>query len=177
MADLRRIRPRFYSTISILMVVDIALALFLFSPLRLSSAQQERALAAARASLAAKRKEVGPLLGMEQKLKRSQAEVQTFERNRLPQHDSQIAAELGKIAQQSGVRLAGARYQQKASALPDLTEVTIQAGLEGDYVSTIRFINALERDKMFFVLNGVQLSEERGGTVRLSMSLQTLLKA
>jgi type IV pilus assembly protein PilO len=157
-------------------VADIVLALFLFSPLRRSAADEQRALQQAQSSLAAKQKDVAPLLGMDQKLARSESQVAAFMRDHLPAHGSEIAAELGKLAQANGVRLAGARYMQKPSTMPDVVEVTIDAGLEGDYVNSIKFINALERDKMFFILNGVSLTEEKGGSVRLTLNLQTLLR-
>jgi hypothetical protein len=39
-----------------------------------------------------------------------------------------------------------------------------------------RFINALERDDMLFLINDVQLAGEQNGPIRLQMKLETYLK-
>jgi type IV pilus assembly protein PilO len=40
----------------------------------------------------------------------------------------------------------------------------------------VRFINALERDQLFFIIDSVQLGGEQGGTVKLQMKMETFLK-
>jgi type IV pilus assembly protein PilO len=39
----------------------------------------------------------------------------------------------------------------------------------------VKFINALERDKMFFLIDGVNLAEQQGN-VRLQLKLETYLR-
>jgi type IV pilus assembly protein PilO len=41
----------------------------------------------------------------------------------------------------------------------------------------VRFINALERDKLFFIVDSVELGGEQGGQVKLGMKLETYLRA
>ena len=41
----------------------------------------------------------------------------------------------------------------------------------------VRFINALERDKLLFIVNSIQLGDAQGGTVKLQLKMQTYLKA
>jgi hypothetical protein len=40
----------------------------------------------------------------------------------------------------------------------------------------VQFINALERDKMFFVIDGVTLNGQQSGTVNLRLRLTTYLR-
>jgi hypothetical protein len=40
----------------------------------------------------------------------------------------------------------------------------------------VKFINALERDKMLFIVNSIAVGDAKGGTVRLQLKLSTYLK-
>jgi hypothetical protein len=40
----------------------------------------------------------------------------------------------------------------------------------------MRFINALERDKTFFIVNSVVLGDAQGGSVKLQLKLETYLR-
>ena len=55
----------------------------------------------------------------------------------------------------------------------ELTEVRIDASLSGDYRPLVEFINSLERDKMFFVIQGETLTGQQSGTVNLRLRLTT----
>ena len=52
----------------------------------------------------------------------------------------------------------------------------IEAGLSGDYLQLVRFINSLERDQVFFLVNSVVLGGEQNGVVRLDLKMETFLK-
>jgi len=41
----------------------------------------------------------------------------------------------------------------------------------------VRFINALERDRLFFIIDSVELGGEQGGLVKLQLKLETYQKA
>ncbi|HEV2112881.1 MAG TPA: hypothetical protein VGR50_01955 [Terriglobales bacterium] len=177
MPNLNKTRKRMVAAMVVLGVLDVALVAFLFSPWAVRPAAREQALKEAQDQFAAKQRAVGPLLGMDQKLATSQVQLDEFYKARLPARNSAIVAELGKLAASNGVRLAGAKYEQKASSLPGMTRVEIGAGLEGEYANTVKFINALERDKMFFILDKVDLNSQQGGSVRLALSLETYIKS
>jgi hypothetical protein len=57
-----------------------------------------------------------------------------------------------------------------------LQRVQIEADLAGGYLQLVRFINSLERDHMFFLVDSVSLGGEQGGTVRLQLKMETYLK-
>jgi hypothetical protein len=58
-----------------------------------------------------------------------------------------------------------------------LTEVQMDASLNGDYRPLVLFVNGLERDKMFFLIGGVTLTGQQSGTVGLRLRLVTYLRA
>jgi hypothetical protein len=122
---------------------------------------------------------VEPLRGLDAKLVMSTTEADEFYKQRLPGSDSQIAGELGVLTKKAGVRLAGAQYVHAAvlaGSAGELTELRIDARLSGDYRPLVLFLNSLERDKMFFVINGVSLTGQQSGTVNLRLRLTTYLR-
>ena len=58
-----------------------------------------------------------------------------------------------------------------------LQPVEMEADLMGNYSALARFINALERDDMFFIINSVALGGEPQGGVKLNVKLEAYLKA
>jgi type IV pilus assembly protein PilO len=121
-----------------------------------------------------------PLEGLDAKLTQATAEADKFYTGRLPRSDSEVAGELGVLLKRQGVRLIRVQYAH-AAVLPgsagELTELNMDASLSGDYRPLVEFINALERDKMFFAIRGVSLTGQQSGTVNLRLRLMTYLRA
>jgi hypothetical protein len=90
-----------------------------------------------------------------------------------------VLSELGHLTQKSGVRLANVQYAQNPvlSGANALTELHMDASVSGDYRPIVEFINGLERDKMFFLVNGINLSGQQTGMVNLRIRLITYLRA
>jgi len=119
-----------------------------------------------------------PLRGLDVKLVDSTKAADQFYGQRLPYADSQLLTELGALTKKSGVRLSRVQYPQN-EVLPgpyELTEVHMDASVSGDYRPVIQFINAIERDKMFFVINGINLTGQQTGQVNLRLRLTTYLR-
>jgi len=117
-----------------------------------------------------------PLRGLDAKLARATQEADRFTRQRLPASDSEVAAELGAVTKKQGVRLTRAQYTHSpvlAGSANQLTEVRIDATLSGDYRPLVQFINSLERDKLFFVINTLTLTGQQSGTVNLRVGMKT----
>ena len=176
MPDLKRHRPQIYTLIALLLLVDIGLIVYLVSPLRPRPASIQEQLQQAQGQLEKTRVEAAPLQGMDQKLNTAQRDLGRFYRERFPARGSAIATELGKLAAANGVQISGAQYDEKESSIPGVHQVKIQAELDGQYVNEVKFINALERDKMFFILNGIGLAAQQGGAVRLQLNMQAFLR-
>ena len=65
------------------------------------------------------------------------------------------------------------RTRKPAGIVP----VEIEGDFSGDYLQLARFINALERSKLFYMVDSVGLAGESTGPVKLEVKLHSYLKA
>jgi Tfp pilus assembly protein PilO len=156
--------------------VDVIALVYLLSPLGQSRAKRQEQREQVLQELQARKREVAPLKNIDQKLGTAQKEISDFYEKRFPSAYSTIPDELGKLAQASNVHISAAKYALQDADGPGVKQVAIEASLDGNYLQIVKFINALERDKTFFLINSVGLSEVQGGTVKLTMKMETYLK-
>ena len=52
----------------------------------------------------------------------------------------------------------------------------IDAGITGEYPQIMKFINSIERDKIFFVITGMALTGQQAGAVNLRLEMSTWLR-
>jgi len=176
MPDLKETRRKVKIALAAMGAVDlIAIAVF-FSPLVGSQISRHERLDQQWKELQQKTREVEPLRGLDKKIPVAQSQIQEFYAQRLPGQDSAISADLGKLATQSGVRIGGVKYTVKDPEPMGVRRMEIEADFAGDYLQLVRFINALERDQMFFLVNSVGLGGEQAGVVKLQIKLETYLK-
>jgi len=116
--------------------------------------------------------------GLPKKVEQARDDEAHFYEARIAPNYSTIAEELGAAAVKNQVRLSRAQYTP-APAIDGLTEVRIDAGLSGDYVPMMHFINDLERDTnhVFFIIDGLTFTGQQGGLVNLRLRLSTYLRA
>ena len=172
--------------ILVLAVVDMGALAFWLSPAVRSHEQVQKQYAQLQAELALKRVQAIPALDMDKKLVEARLQIADFFDKDLPGHYSEISEALAKAASESHVELANIRYDAKPSLTPNakpgtgdprLAVVNLSLDLGGNYDADIRFINALERSRMLLVIQNVNLVESQGGAIRLTLRLQTFLKA
>lgn len=118
------------------------------------------------------------LQDLPQKVDQARDDEAQFTDARIAPNYSTIAQELGNTAVSNQVRLARAQYAPQA-AIDGITEVRIDAGLSGDYVPMMHFINDLERDRnhVFFIIDGVTFTGQQGGLVNIRLRLSTYLRS
>ncbi|MCL2660797.1 MAG: hypothetical protein FWD64_09815 [Acidobacteriaceae bacterium] len=144
-----------------------------------SHSSNEDALNEQRAILKRAQIEARHLDGLDGKLADATGQSDDFYQDRLPYAGSQVARELGALAKDQGIKLTRATYMRtpvmvnKAGAL---TELRIDASLTGDYRPLVLFVNRLERDKQFFLINGVTLTGQQAGMVGLRLRMTTYLR-
>ena len=174
MRNLRQTRNKFLIVLVVLLVLDAAAAAYLvFGPKPGSYREQ---LEQARRELQAKRAQAEPLKHIDQKLEQAQKDIRGFADGRLPQMYSAISEQLEKLAREHSVQISEVRYEPDDSGIPELTRVRISAGLAGEYPRVARYINGLERSKVFFVVNRVDLADQQGGVVKLGLEMETYVK-
>lgn len=116
-----------------------------------------------------------PLRGLDTKLLTSQEQAKHFYTSRLPYGYADVATELGALRQRTGVRLSRGQYVQ-AAPVNGLTEVRMDYALTGEYKPLALFINGLERDRMFFLIQNITLSGQQNGLVNLRLRIGTYLR-
>ncbi len=135
---------------------------------QLARSQNADALARQQVDLTTARIAAMPLEGLDAKITTASGSADRFYRERLPVSYSEVAGELGDLKKKDGVRLTRVQYAQRAvsgEAAGQLTEVDMDASLSGDYRALMLFINGLERDRMFFLITGVNVdgADDRAG--------------
>ena len=180
MADLSRARNRVVATIVMLGIVDLAALVYLALPLRAGVERPSEVQRLAEEEYRQLNRETVPLKGIDQKLVQAQKDDEAFVQNRLPARYSDVVAELGKLANASHVKIGGVSYKIVPGKLPPgVEDLEMHAGLAGPYVNVVRFMNAVERDKMFCIIDSVGLtgqSSQGAGEIRLDIKLDTYLR-
>ncbi|SRR5579884_2078597 len=183
MADLSRARRRIITTIAVLACIDVAAVVYLLLPLRGSAAQPAQVQQQAEEEYRQLSRTTVPLRGIDQKLAQAQKDDARFIQTRLPGRYSDVVAELGKLANANHIRITSVSYKTDPGQLSGIENLEMHAGLAGPYVNIVKFMNAVERDKMFFIIDSVGLTGERSNTkgpsngeVRLDLKLDTYLR-
>lgn len=176
MANLRSARRVIYVILALLIAVDLAAAAILVAPLLTAGSTRDAEFQLVRRQIEAKKHVVIPPDQVQQRVDEAGKQIAAFYKDRIPAEASAITDRLGKLAGQAGVHLLGARYDTLDSSLPGLRQVHIDAALSGNYVQEVKFINALERDPMFFIVDRVSLGEQGAGQVRLQVSVETFMQ-
>jgi Tfp pilus assembly protein PilO len=118
---------------------------------------------------------------VDERLNEAREQIAHFYENRFPNSSAAIFENLGKVAVDNHVRLSQASYNQVATKanevpIPGVRQVEINANLTGNYVDAMKFINALEREKTFFIVDSVSLADQKAGNVRLVIRIETYLR-
>lgn len=157
-----------------LLVLNLVLAGRLFLAWRTFDNAGPQELAQERAHYSTLDLELRPLAGLPQKVAKSRSQADEFYAARIPTAYSTISAAMNDLAAQNEVRVTRVSYIQEP-ALPNLAMVRIDASLSGEYAPLMRCINALERSKTFFLIDGLTLTGQQGGLVNLRLRMTTYL--
>lgn len=176
MADLRETRRKLKIAVIAMACVDVVAMGLFFSPLIGSAEGRKEQMQQLALEARQKTKQVEPLRGLDKKVLLASQEINEFYQERLPTRESVISDEMGKLASQSGVKILTAKYDTKETEAVGLSPFEIEAECQGNYLQLVKFINALERDKTFFVVNSVVLGDALNGSVKLQLKLATYLR-
>jgi Tfp pilus assembly protein PilO len=140
-----------------------------------TSSRTTDALSEKQVQLKALELQTAPLRGLDKRIDVARQQIKDFYAHRIPANYSEIASQIGELEVRSGVHLTRLNYAQKPPQ-NNLSEITLDAGITGEYPQIMRFINSLERDKILFVIRGMGLTGQQGGAVNLRLQLSTWLR-
>jgi len=164
-----------YVGLGVMILIVAVLAVRLGMDWSVTGSSSNDALAAKQIELKTLEVQTSPLRGLEGRVKDSRTQIQDFYARRVPANYSSIAVQIGDLAVKSGVNLSRVQYSQGSTA-GDLTEISLDAGISGEYRQIMRFVNGLERDKTFFVIRAMAFTGQQGGLVNLRLRVSTWLR-
>jgi Tfp pilus assembly protein PilO len=176
MPDLRKTRKNLKTVLAVMAAVDLLALVVYFSPLVGSAETRRQELNRLQLELNLKTRSVAPLQNLPEKVVLANGQIAEFYKKHFPAQNSEVAAEFGKLAAANGVIIEQARYKLKEEGAGRLQPEEIEADLSGNYAALARFINVLEQDQMFFIINSVTLGGEQQGPIKLNMKLEAFLK-
>ena len=168
-----------YAGVGLLLLLNLYFALQLGLAWHTASGAGADALAQEGIALKTADLQARPLQGLDTRLALASTEADAFYNRRLPPSFSDVLTELGTLTKRQGVKLGRVQYAvapvlNHTSAA--LTELRMDAALTGDYRPLVLFINALERDRMFFLINNIALTGQQSGVVGLRIRITTYIR-
>lgn len=164
-----------YAAFAVLLVAVVGLSIRFGLDWAATSGSSTDALAAKEVQLKALDLQTASLRGLDKRVEDTRAQMQAFYAKRIPPNYSSIDRRIGELALKDQVRLSRVQYSQGAPG-SDLTEISLDAGITGNYQQIMRFVNSLERDQTFFVIRGLSLTGQQGGLVNLRLKVSTWLR-
>jgi type IV pilus assembly protein PilO len=164
-----------YAAVALLCLINLVLAVRLVYAWNSAEEGNAARLAQHETEYRAMQLKTKPLRGLDKKIAQAQLDEQAFYEKRFPDSYSEVLREIGALAVKDNVLLNRVQYAQ-GKPNEGVSEILMEASLSGDYAPVVRFINNLERDKVFFLIDGIALSGQQNGIVSLRMRLQTYLR-
>ncbi len=175
MANLRDARRRLQIGASILIGINLllvaALAFFIVRARSLPSTFE-----GVRDQVQVRKAAVVPPETVNDRLKEAREQISHFYEDRIPNSTATVFDTIGKVAAQNNVRLQGANYTFNDTDMPGVRQLTVRATLSGGYTQSMKFINSLERDKVFLIVDRVGLAEQQGGQLKLTVDVHAYIR-
>jgi len=176
MTSIQRMRRNFTILLGIMGVLSFSSLTYLFWPGSSTTATRRAEERKLQQELAAKREHASPWQGIQEKLAASQQDVKKLSQEHVPSRFSDIADALHKVAMENGVSAQHIQYDTENAGLAGVDRVKISTAVSGDYNKLAHFINAVEREKLLFVIKQISLSGQQSGTVELQIRFDTYIK-
>jgi Tfp pilus assembly protein PilO len=113
-----------------------------------------------------------------------QKDCEQFEKSLFPANSgySAVSAELDGIARKAGIQIEDRAFKPTEIVSRNMTEVMIDATVNGDYKSVIQFLNGVQRSPNLYTVDGLALATENAnqansGALKLSLHLKTYFRA
>lgn len=172
----REMRRRFLIVIGVLGAICLVCVIYLLLPANRNAEQKDAAIQSARTALRVEEVQALPMRGLDQKLVTSKQDIASFYQSKLPDRYSGISETLNDLASKNHVKLSGVTYKTEATDLDDVQQVGMRVTLTGEYGNVMRYIDAVDHAKIFFLLENVGVSSQQSGNIQLQLTLNTYLR-
>jgi hypothetical protein len=186
--DLRDVRTQLLLVVAGLLLLDLAAIALLVSPAGRSHSVRQQQYEQLRREKIEKTKAAAATQGMEQKIATAREQEAAFNRDRLAGRYSAMSEQLSRIASEAGVSVSDVKYdaheehsdrdKDKDKATPQGYDgIGITIAVHGTYAQDMRFINAVEQQKMLLLIDAVSFSGMQGEELTVSVHLSTFLRS
>jgi type IV pilus assembly protein PilO len=176
MPDLRQTRKHVKTALAVMAGVDVLALVLYLSPFIGTTESRHQQINQLQTELTSKTKQVEPLKDLPQRVQLANRQINDFYKRRIPSEQSAIVEELGKLQSATGVTIEEVKYKPAEKQQGNLQPEEMEADVKGNYSELARFINAVERDDMFFIIDSVRLDGEPQGPVKLQVKLEAFLR-
>lgn len=167
--------------LSILIAADIGLALYSWD-LSSSPRTPQKVFDQTYLQLKLLRGDIKNAESIKNSMPATRQDCDKFERS-LPEQStgySAFVSELNDVAKKSGLQIVALTAKQKPVEKRGLEEVSVDATVNGEYGSVVRFVNGLQRSLSFCIVDGLALSadsqQKTTGAIRVALHLRTYFR-
>ncbi len=162
-----------------LVLADAALAVYSWA-LASSTRTPQPQLAAEAMQLARRKQDIKSAKEIQASIPDIQKDCDKFEHSLFPARSgySTVSSELESIAKKAGIRLGDLSFKQSAIPERKLSEVIIDATVNGDYKSVIQFLNGVQRSPNNYEVQSLTLANENANQgsandIKVALHLKT----
>jgi len=177
-----RLRKLLIGSLAALIVLD--LGLFVYS-MRLSSDTRipQSELRERAKQLQLLKADVSRAMEIEKSTPTTKEDCERFEKALPPLSGgySTISSELEEVSQKAGLQIGSLSFHPKEDAERGVTEITIDASVNGSYKSVVDFLDGLQRSKNRYVVDDLSLAVDSGqnkaGELRVNLHVRSYFRA
>jgi Tfp pilus assembly protein PilO len=168
--------------LALLITADLALAAYSWRLSSLPHTPKDQ-LTAEQRKLEVLRADIRRAEEIKEKMPATQRDCDKFEQSLRPADSgySGISAEIGAIASKAALQMDDIGFKQKAVPARSLESVDVDATVNGDYASVVKFLNGLQRSENVYEVEGLSLTSDAqktggNGPVRVVVHMRTYFR-
>jgi Tfp pilus assembly protein PilO len=177
--DLRDVRTQLLVAVGVLLLLDVAAIGLLVSPAGRSRGVRQQEYEQLRLEKFTKARAATPSQGMDQKIATAREQEAQFNSERMTARYSTMSEQLSRIAKEAGVGVSDVKYDERLEkdAPAGYGSIGITMQIHGSYDQDMRFVNAVERQKMLLLIDAVSFEGMQGDALTVSVHLSTFLRS
>jgi hypothetical protein len=181
--ELRDVRTQLLIAVAVLLLLDVGAIAVLMSPAGRSRSARQQQYEQLRLEKIERTRAAAATQGMDQKIATARDQEADFDRERLAGRYSAMSEQLSRIAGEAGVSVSDVKYDEQTDKDKDKHTPTGYEGIgitiqvHGNYAQNMRFINAVERQKMLLLIDTVSFGGMQGEELTVSVHLTTFLRS